>query len=307
MHHAGAPVVSQPTPGGQHCRLPRRGQFLHRGKSPQETAIVLEHRRDAGLLQHDFREPHPVGIAVLAPRQVPPVAVVPREQAPSPATNRRRIEFRAIPWTHCAMVGHAKICNHDPVSQAGLFFLRPLERNEQWPSTPPSASARRSSCAPVPRAGAGRQSSPAWRWYSSRQKCQSSSRSGHLRECSRPVATAAGGQARLPCRAGPLPAKPRCSYRRDGVPAHSIFCPSPASRSSAPGLRRRLRLSTCCCRDARATWYKRAATAARTGAQTIAGRFFMGRILTAVVGRQSSVVSLKGHGCRAGCSRSADD
>ena len=96
MHHAGTPVVSQPAPGRQHGRLPRRGQLLYRGKSPQKTTIVLQHRGDAGLLQHDFREPDPVGIAVLAPWQVPPVAVVPREQAPSPATSFRRIEFPAI-------------------------------------------------------------------------------------------------------------------------------------------------------------------------------------------------------------------
>ncbi len=48
MQHAGTTVVSQAAPGRQHGRFPRRGQFLHRGKALQETAIVLRAPRRRG-------------------------------------------------------------------------------------------------------------------------------------------------------------------------------------------------------------------------------------------------------------------
>jgi hypothetical protein len=41
---------------------------------------VLDHRGDAGLLKHDFRQPHAVRIMVLAPWQSARVRVVPGKE-----------------------------------------------------------------------------------------------------------------------------------------------------------------------------------------------------------------------------------
>ena len=55
-------VVAEPGPQVQDFVLGRRGQCLDVGQRCHETVEVTEHGADLGLLQHDFRDPHPVGV-----------------------------------------------------------------------------------------------------------------------------------------------------------------------------------------------------------------------------------------------------
>ena len=80
MQHARPPVISEPAPGCQHRSLPRASQPLHRRKPPEKLVIVRDHCRYPRLLQHDLRQPHPVGIMARAPGQRPSVRVIPRQQ-----------------------------------------------------------------------------------------------------------------------------------------------------------------------------------------------------------------------------------
>ena len=73
-------VVAEPGPQVQDFVLGRRGQCLDVGQRCHETVEVTEHGADLGLLQHDFRDPHPVGGDALLPGQVlATVTVVPVE------------------------------------------------------------------------------------------------------------------------------------------------------------------------------------------------------------------------------------
>ncbi len=56
---------------------------------------MVNHRRNAGLLQHDFRKPNIVGIGVFSPGQVALVGVVPLQQPAAKMRRRTRVEFPA--------------------------------------------------------------------------------------------------------------------------------------------------------------------------------------------------------------------
>ncbi len=60
------------------------GQGLDGGEAVEEAQVEGLDRRHRGLLQHDLGQPDPIGIGDLprlgAPRQDPPVAIVPGEQ-----------------------------------------------------------------------------------------------------------------------------------------------------------------------------------------------------------------------------------
>ncbi len=81
---ARARVVAEPGPGLEHVVERGCGQRLHVRPACDETAEVRRHGRHRGLLQHDFRQPNPVGIrgrtATGAPGQIATVKVIPVEQ-----------------------------------------------------------------------------------------------------------------------------------------------------------------------------------------------------------------------------------
>jgi hypothetical protein len=54
----------------QHFIQRRSRQRLHIGKALHETLVVRDDGADLRLLQHDFRNPHAIGVLVLLPRQV---------------------------------------------------------------------------------------------------------------------------------------------------------------------------------------------------------------------------------------------
>ena len=66
---AGAGVIAEPGPVVQHLVDGGVGQRQHVGKAGHEALIVGNDRSDLGLLQHDFRDPDPVGGLLLLPGQ----------------------------------------------------------------------------------------------------------------------------------------------------------------------------------------------------------------------------------------------
>src|SRR5450830_105316 len=75
---ARAGVVTQAGPQVQHLVFRCGGQGFDRWQGGHEAVEVIEHGADLGLLQHDLRDPHPVGRDALLPGQVmATVAVVP--------------------------------------------------------------------------------------------------------------------------------------------------------------------------------------------------------------------------------------
>ncbi len=73
-----AGVVTQARPQVQHFVFRCGGQGLDRRQRGHEPVEVVEHGAHLGLLQHDLRNPHPVGCDALLPGQVmATVAVVP--------------------------------------------------------------------------------------------------------------------------------------------------------------------------------------------------------------------------------------
>ncbi len=72
MQIARARVVAEAAPYRQHVVFIRLRQVLQCWKSLQETVEIRYHRIDLRLLQHDFRQPYPVRIGHLLPRQIMP-------------------------------------------------------------------------------------------------------------------------------------------------------------------------------------------------------------------------------------------
>ena len=89
MHHllggfvqiAGAAVVAQARPQIEHIILRRGGQRGHIGKAGDKARIIIEHGGHLGLLQHDFREPHPIRLAHLPRQMVAAMLALPGNQA----------------------------------------------------------------------------------------------------------------------------------------------------------------------------------------------------------------------------------
>lgn len=76
----GAPVEAQALPRLQDLLLPCGRQGGQIREAFQEAEVVGDHRLHLGLLQHDLREPDPVGIPGPAPGQVPAVRPVPAQE-----------------------------------------------------------------------------------------------------------------------------------------------------------------------------------------------------------------------------------
>jgi len=60
---ARAGVVAEAGPGFEDGGFGRSGEGANGGKSGEETLVVGEDGGDAGLLEHDFRNPDAIGIA----------------------------------------------------------------------------------------------------------------------------------------------------------------------------------------------------------------------------------------------------
>src|ERR1700722_2275914 len=80
VQHSGATVITETAPCSQHAGLACPRELLNSRKAAQEFVIVLDYRRNSGLLQHNLRDPNAVGIVIDAPRQIALVQVVPGEQ-----------------------------------------------------------------------------------------------------------------------------------------------------------------------------------------------------------------------------------
>jgi hypothetical protein len=83
---AGAGIIAKPRPGRHQIGLGRGGERLHRGPARYKFRETRAHRRDRGLLQHDFGQPHAVGIGCVAagggaPRQIAGMRIIPGEQS----------------------------------------------------------------------------------------------------------------------------------------------------------------------------------------------------------------------------------
>ena len=83
MQIACATVITQATP--QREDFVQRGcsQCEHTGKTLQKPIKVNQHRADLGLLEHDLRQPHAVGITVTLPGQVVDIVTLPMKMAVS--------------------------------------------------------------------------------------------------------------------------------------------------------------------------------------------------------------------------------
>ena len=78
MKMARAGVIAQPLPHPHHLVLGCLGQSLHRGKTLHETQEIVIPLSHARLLQYHFRNPYPIRIVRISPRQIAPVLFIPR-------------------------------------------------------------------------------------------------------------------------------------------------------------------------------------------------------------------------------------
>ena len=90
VHHAGAAVVAEAAPEGEDGGLGRGGEGVDGGECGEEGLVFVEDGGDAGLLEHDFRDPDGVGVAGGAPGEVAAVEVEPGEE--------RLTEEREVGW-----------------------------------------------------------------------------------------------------------------------------------------------------------------------------------------------------------------
>ena len=70
MQISGTTVITQAAPEAQHLVLRSAGKCAHIRESFQKTCVVTQHGAHLGLLQHDFRQPNPVGVAGLLPGEM---------------------------------------------------------------------------------------------------------------------------------------------------------------------------------------------------------------------------------------------
>ena len=75
---AGARVVAEAAPEGEHVVERRDGERPQRRKSAEEAPVIRDHHLDPRLLQHHFAHPHAIRIA----RFLPPGKIAPRRREP---------------------------------------------------------------------------------------------------------------------------------------------------------------------------------------------------------------------------------
>ena len=96
---AGAGVVAEPGPQREHVVERRRRQRGDIRQCRDETLEVGNHHPHLRLLQHDFRQPHPVRRARMLPGQVVAAGDVEPGQQVSRRNGRRSLRFRRAPAT----------------------------------------------------------------------------------------------------------------------------------------------------------------------------------------------------------------
>jgi len=77
---AGAAVVTEPLPEFHQPFVVDFCQRFQRRELGHEALVIGADRLDAGLLEHDLRDPDAIGRRVVAPRQNPFVRIVPGQQ-----------------------------------------------------------------------------------------------------------------------------------------------------------------------------------------------------------------------------------
>ena len=77
---SGPAVIAKPLPELHQPLLRRVRQSFHRGEGLQKPPVIADHRRGAGLLEHDLRHPDAVRVLCLPPRQGAGVGAVPRQK-----------------------------------------------------------------------------------------------------------------------------------------------------------------------------------------------------------------------------------
>ena len=80
MQIARPAVIAETGPRAQHGVEPRSSERVDCREARQEPAVIRKYRRDPRLLQHDFGDPHAVGIARPAPVEVTLRSGEPAEQ-----------------------------------------------------------------------------------------------------------------------------------------------------------------------------------------------------------------------------------
>ena len=88
MQHASAPIVSKARPGSEHFILGSRGKRVHSREAFEEHAIMFENGSHTRLLQHDLAQPYPIWIAIVAPRKVALMQLIPTQER---ATKGRQV------------------------------------------------------------------------------------------------------------------------------------------------------------------------------------------------------------------------
>ena len=90
VHVAGAPVVSEPGPGGADILLACPRERSDFGESTKEALVIGNHGFDPGLLEHDLAHPDRVGIARSPPREIPAMLRVPCQDGRAEAAGHGR-------------------------------------------------------------------------------------------------------------------------------------------------------------------------------------------------------------------------
>ena len=86
MEVSGPTVISQPLPRLQDLVGFGSSKSLERGEPPHPALVVSEDGLDAGLLEHELGDEHPIGIRVVSPRErsACPIVVAKEGRPPFP-------------------------------------------------------------------------------------------------------------------------------------------------------------------------------------------------------------------------------
>src|SRR5262249_3515402 len=94
MQVPGTRIVAESLPTLTHLMSWRRRQIFESRVPLQEARIELDDARDLGLLEHDFRDQHGIGVANSAPRQLPAMTRIPSQHATAKGTSPQRRSLR---------------------------------------------------------------------------------------------------------------------------------------------------------------------------------------------------------------------
>src|SRR5260370_29374966 len=83
MQMASAAIVAHSRPVAQHELFRGCGQCSYGRKRPNEWLVIAKDGGHLSLLEHDFADPDSVRVAILAPRQIPSMAIKPAEKIPA--------------------------------------------------------------------------------------------------------------------------------------------------------------------------------------------------------------------------------